>query len=276
MPVKPKAKPRRRITRTKRVVPALNGGWKALAILLFFAGQLIFFNSPLFKLSQISVSGNEKIPKDEILSLANVGSGVNLLTLDLKAIRERLASIGRIRRVEVRWLWPGRITICIQEREPAFLVMSEKFAGQWFCADQEGKILDKSSGPGEAALPKIIFDVPLRHGTVISSALVKSVQRWKGLLDEPGHEKIKAMVVAFTSDTSNNLALRCWYRDAPLKITLGRVRENVGREEMAEMGRRLAKLSPLLELLASKNRRIEGVDLRCSEPIIELAEEDRR
>jgi len=143
MPVKPKAKPRRRITRTKRLVPSSNGGWKALAILLFFAGQLIFFNCPLFKLSQISVSGNGNISKDEILSLANIGIGKNLLTLDLKAIRERLASVGRIRRVEVRWLWPGRINICIQERVPAFLVMSEKFAGQWFCADQEGKILDK-------------------------------------------------------------------------------------------------------------------------------------
>ncbi|MFH0800911.1 MAG: FtsQ-type POTRA domain-containing protein [bacterium] len=276
MPVKPKAKPRRRITRTKRVVPSSNGGWKALAILLFFAGQLIFLNCPLFKLSQISVSGNGNIPKDEILSLANIVPGENLLTLDLKAVRERLASVGRIRRVEVRWLWPGRISICIQERVPAFLVMSEKFAGQWFCADQEGKILDKLSGSSEASLPRILLDVPVRHGMVISSALLKSVQRWKGLLEEPGHEKIKEMVVAFTSDTNNNLALRCWYRDAPLKITLGRVREKVGGQEMAEMGHRLEKLSPLLELLASKNRRIEGVDLRCSEPIIELTEEGRR
>jgi hypothetical protein len=273
MPVKPKTKPRRRVSRTRNAGSSSNGGWKALAVLLFFAGQLIFLNSPLFKLSQISVSGNGKISKEEVLSLANIVPGKNLLTLDVKAIRERLASVGRIRRVEVRWIWPGRITIFIQEREPAFLVMSEKFAGQWFCADQEGKILDKSSGSGESALPRIILDVPVRHGMVISPATVKSVQRWKGLLEEPGHEKIKSIVVAFTSDANNNLTLRCWYRNAPLKITLGRARENVGNEEMAEMGSRLAKLSPLLELLASKNRRIEGVDLRCSEPIIELAEE---
>ncbi len=277
MQAKQRVKPRtrRRPSRSRKAAPASNGGWKALAVLLCFAAQLIFFTSPLFKLSQVSVSGNGKVTRDEILALANIVPGRNLLTMDLKAIRERLASISRIRSVEVKWLWPGRVSIQVQEREPAFLVMSESFAGQWFFADQEGKLLDRASGSSEPSLPRLILDYPLRREKPLSPALINSVQRWQKLLDEEEYEKIDSMVVAFTSDSGNNLALRCWYRDAPMKIALGRAREKVGPDEMAEMGCRLAKLSPLLELLASKNRRIEGVDLRCSEPIIELAGEGR-
>jgi len=265
-------KPKRRRIRSRRISKRSNPNkWKILIVLLFIISQLIFFNSSLFKLGSVEIQGNEKIPQEKVLAAIGITphSNINLLTLNMKEIKKKLESMVWVKDIDIYCL-PGKIKICLKERNAAFFVMSEKFPGQWFVVDEEGRVLEKATKPMRKEIPRIVLSYSVRPKDTLNPALVESLKRWNKLFDSKSQEKIKSILIAFEADDRNNLSLRCWYQKSLLKIILGKARAKFNHDELCDMEKRLNKLSPLIELLESKNKKITSVDLRSSDPVIDV------
>ncbi len=71
---------------------------------------------PYFNLQQVNVTGNRRLSKEEVREASEMEKGLNLLTVDLNAIAERLRRHPWIRSAAVYRRFPGEIIIEIDER----------------------------------------------------------------------------------------------------------------------------------------------------------------
>ncbi len=92
--------------------------------------------SPHLALRTIDVVGCERLDAAEVRRSANVSTGINLLQVDEEAIAERLRWNPWVRKVEVVKDLPDRLTISIEERVPAALLVDERT----FLVDRDGTL----------------------------------------------------------------------------------------------------------------------------------------
>jgi len=71
-----------------------------------------------FAISSVSVSGNHELTERQILSFAGISSRDSLPWIDAERIRERLQKLPRIKAAAVTKLYPGRLLIEVEERQP--------------------------------------------------------------------------------------------------------------------------------------------------------------
>jgi cell division protein FtsQ len=115
----------------------------ATAALPVFGYELYvdLMTSPHLALQSIEVVGCERVEGEEIRRSANVAVGENLLQLDEDAVEERLRWHPWIRKVDVVKHLPDRLTITIEEREPAAVLVGERT----FLVDRDGTLFKEMS-----------------------------------------------------------------------------------------------------------------------------------
>lgn len=97
--------------------------------------------SPHLALRTIEVVGCERLDVEEVRRSANVAIGENLLQVDEDAVVERLRWHPWVRKVEVVKELPDRLTIGIEERVPAALLVDERT----FLVDRDGTLFKEMS-----------------------------------------------------------------------------------------------------------------------------------
>ncbi|HLB05751.1 MAG TPA: FtsQ-type POTRA domain-containing protein [Thermodesulfobacteriota bacterium] len=128
-------KPGRRVHKKhsgKRLIPRLI---KAAAVLAAMAAILIFLRysyrellkTDYFGLKEIVVAGEKRVRKEEIVGLAGLRMGENILAMDLKRITERIEGQPWIERATVRRVLPGGVSIEVKEREPFAILKTDTF-----------------------------------------------------------------------------------------------------------------------------------------------------
>jgi cell division protein FtsQ len=81
-----------------------------------------------FRSDNIVVRGGHRLSKQQILEQANINKGINVLSVNLSIIRNRLLAHSWIAEAEVRRELPDIITIGIEEHEPlAILDLGRRF-----------------------------------------------------------------------------------------------------------------------------------------------------
>lgn len=81
-----------------------------------------------FKADNVVVKGGHRLSKQQILEQANINKGINILSINLSIIRNRLLAHSWIAEAEVRRELPDIITIGIKEHEPlAILDLGRRF-----------------------------------------------------------------------------------------------------------------------------------------------------
>jgi cell division septal protein FtsQ len=109
-----------------------------LAYLAIFQLKQLFFGTSYFELKKIEVAGLIALNRDEVVKLAGVAPLMNILTIDLEAIRDRLLLHSTIRsaRVTLDGLYTLRLEIT--ERTPLMYV---KAGLEFFEIAEDGVIL---------------------------------------------------------------------------------------------------------------------------------------
>ncbi|MDQ7784651.1 MAG: FtsQ-type POTRA domain-containing protein [Desulfomonilaceae bacterium] len=87
---------------------------------------LIFMYVPYFNLQEVDVTGTKRLSRDEIVEASEIEAGINLLTVDLGAVTERLKRHPWIRSASVYRRFPGRLIMEIEERSPRAILAAEK------------------------------------------------------------------------------------------------------------------------------------------------------
>ncbi len=112
------------------IVVVAGGRWLIGAVQRFTA----------FSVATVSVDGNYRVSRGEIVALVNVLHGQNILVADLEAARARLLSSGWIEDATVRRVLPSTIAIVVTEREPVGI---GRFGSRLYLVDARGTVIDE-------------------------------------------------------------------------------------------------------------------------------------
>lgn len=124
----------------------------AVVVLALLAGVVwaVWFSSML-SVRAVEVTGTSQLRPGQVRRAADVPLGGPLVSVDLDAVRARIAALAPVERVEVSRQWPDEVLIEITERTPVAVI---DFGGRLRGLDANGVVfLDYRSAP--AGLPKV-------------------------------------------------------------------------------------------------------------------------
>lgn len=108
-----------RATRLQRVLAAL-----AVAVVLGALGWLLLV-SPVLAVDRLAVAGTERTTPAQVTAAAAVRLGTPLARVDVAGVRERVAALPAVQRVEVHRAWPATLRLRVVERTAVAGVLSE-------------------------------------------------------------------------------------------------------------------------------------------------------
>lgn len=160
--------------RRKRMNPFLKIGIFMACIVCV----LMFLGSPLFKVEEFTVEGNQYYLKDEILTMGNCKTGGNIFWgTDCADIKERLKKDAYMENVDVKRVLPHTIAITLTERKQiAAIVYGEKYV----VIDAAGIVLRKTELAPKVTILSGITISKLEVGTVIE---VEEKVRFRQILE---------------------------------------------------------------------------------------------
>jgi cell division septal protein FtsQ len=143
--------------------------WPAVARVSLLVGVLGFtvyraadlaLTSEALTISRITVSGNSRLSKGEVLALLEGLRGKNMLTANLDGWRQKLLASPWVADAAIRRIFPGTVAIAISERQPLGI---GRVDDALYLVDQRATIIDEY-GPNYAEL-----DLPIIDGLASSS-----------------------------------------------------------------------------------------------------------
>lgn len=119
------------------------------ATFLFLSLYLFLRGASFLCLKEVKIEGNNRISRNEVLTLAGLDDAPNILSLDIKALNRRVGGHPWIEKSTVRRTFPDGIRIVIQERNPMALIHLEGL----YYVDETGTIFDRAKGRDKAEYP---------------------------------------------------------------------------------------------------------------------------
>ncbi len=108
-------------------------------------------SSPTFAVKRLSVSGNERAVGAELLKLAGLQVGQNLLALDVDAAERAIAAHPWVARARIDRRWPDGLSVQVVERVPAAIVS----LGDLYLLDDDGEPFKKLQALDRVDLPVV-------------------------------------------------------------------------------------------------------------------------
>jgi len=116
---------------------------------LIYAYRLVT-TTPALGLTEISVTGNQRLAYGQVLEIAGLRLGQNSLGVNVTRVEAALSQNPWVEFVTVRRELPDKLFINMVERQPSFWVRQD---GQLYFADAKGNIITQLSPGDSASLP---------------------------------------------------------------------------------------------------------------------------
>ncbi len=94
-----------------------------------------FFDNPDYRLSTLGVQTDGTLLRDQVLKVAQLSEGLNIFSVNLAQVHDRLQRLPQIDEVQVERRMPNEIDIKITERKPVAWITSEKAVANPFASD---------------------------------------------------------------------------------------------------------------------------------------------
>ncbi|MBE3009366.1 FtsQ-type POTRA domain-containing protein [Microbispora sp. NEAU-D428] len=105
----------RRAVRRSALATLLTGGVVGVAT------WVVFF-SPVLGVREVEITGNSRIPAEQLRQAAGVRTGTPLATVDLAEVERRVRALRAVESATADRGWPGTLRISVVERVPAAAV----------------------------------------------------------------------------------------------------------------------------------------------------------
>ena len=129
-------KQRKRDKRLKRIKFFL----KLILLIGVISGIIAFATcSPIFNIQNIEVTNNKQLSPETIISLSELSVGQNIFKFWKNDVENKIKSNAYIESVELKRVFPNKLEINIQEREPKFSV---PVLGEYAYINTQGYILE--------------------------------------------------------------------------------------------------------------------------------------
>lgn len=100
-----------------------------------FGARRLFFDNPDYRLAKIEVQTDGTLQREQVLASADVREGVNIFSVNLADVHDRLQQLPQVDEVQVLRNMPGEILIQIAERKPVAWITSDDNVSNPFAAD---------------------------------------------------------------------------------------------------------------------------------------------
>lgn len=210
-----------------------------LIFLIVISGIVIsrfILSTPYFQIKEIQVEGREELSEETILEWANIPLYKSIFQLNPEAVKERISSKPKIKKVIIKRLLPSKVLIQVKERKPYVYLIYKKML---FEVDEDGVVIGKA---------KKLQDLPEINGvsSLSDKEKIKTGTKIIKYAQEVG--------VNFAEVNIENINNILGYLSGGIKVYLGK-------------GTYLEYLS-YLPLIFAEKRRIEYVDLRFNRQVV--------
>jgi cell division protein FtsQ len=203
--------------------------------------------SEALTVTRITVQGNQRMSRGEVLTLLEGLSGASIVMTDLEGWRQKLLMSPWVADASIRRMLPGTLTVVIEERRPVGI---GRVKDRLFLVDPSGAVIDEF-GPNYADL-----DLPVVDGLAATNGGAESIDKARAALagrlmrDLAARPELAAQVSQIdVTDVRNAVVI--------LKGDTALLR--VGEESFAE---RLQAYLDLMPALRERMPDIDYVDLR--------------
>ena len=210
----------------------------------FVAGFLL--PADALTVTRITVSGNTRLSRGEVLSLLEGLNGRNMLLVSLEEWRQKVLASPWVEDVAIRRVLPGTVDVAITERQPKGI---GRIGSALYLLDQHGGIIDEF-GPDHAE-----FDFPLIDGLAAAVDEGRAALAMRLLASLQGRPDLAGRVSQI--DVTD-------VRDAVVILKGDTALLRIGDEQFAE---RLQSYLDLAPTLREKVPQIDYVDLRFGERV---------
>ena len=133
----------------------------AIAIYGVYRATALVLSADALTVTRITIDGNARMSRGEVLSLLEGLQGRSMVTVDLDRWRRKLLTSPWVSEAAVRRVLPGTVHVAIAERQPTAI---GRLGDALYLVDQHGIVIDEF-GPNYAE-----FDLPIIDGLAASSA----------------------------------------------------------------------------------------------------------
>jgi len=227
----------------------------ALLVFAVYRAVELVISAEALTVTRITVSGNERLSRGEVLSLLDGLAGRNMLVVSLDEWRQKVLTSPWVEDAALRRVLPGTVDVVIAEREPMGI---GRIGGGLYLLDQHGGIIDEF-GPNHAE-----FDLPVIDG------LAGPKRARAGVPEVDAGRAALAARVLTSLQARPELAGRVSQidvtdvRDAVLILKNDTALIRIGDDQFAE---RLQSYLDLVAALREKVPQIDYVDLRFGERV---------
>jgi cell division protein FtsQ len=227
----------------------------AFSVLVCYRAFAFVMSADALTVTRITVSGNTRLSRGDVLSLLEGLAGRNMLLVNLDEWRQKVLTSPWVEDAAVRRVLPGTVDVVIAERRPMGI---GRISGELYLLDQQGGIIDEF-GPSHAE-----FDLPLIDGLATPTRTAADEP-----IVDPGRAALAARVLSSLQGRPE-LAGRVSQidvsdvRDAVVILKNDTALIRIGDEQFAE---RLQSYLDLVAALREKVPQIDYVDLRFGERV---------
>lgn len=118
--------------------------------MVLLIGYLAALSTPFFKLEDVEFKGIQKVSRAELLQKGGLANGVNLLSLNLKAVKERMEACPWVKEVRLNRELPNKLQVTVIEHQPLLLT---PVGEHLYFLDREGNLFKKKEVTEEASYP---------------------------------------------------------------------------------------------------------------------------
>lgn len=115
-------------------------------LFVFLLAVVLVLRFAVFSVREIQVIGNRDVPASEIIRESGVRNGDFIMTLDEKAVEQRIKNDYRLQFRYMAKQMPNRIVISVSEREPCCWL---NYCGIMYVMDKNRMVLSESENPAD-------------------------------------------------------------------------------------------------------------------------------
>jgi cell division protein FtsQ len=223
-----------------------------IVYVVYRAASMALFAEAM-RVARITVSGNERLARGEVLTLLAGLRGEYMLTVDLESWRRKLLTSPWVADAAMRRVLPGTVAVAIAERQPLGV---GRIGANLYLIDERGAIIDEF-GPNYAEFDLPVIDglraVPREGGPIVDATRALLAVRLLAALQ--GRPDLTGRVSQV--DVSDP-------RDAVVLLKDDTALVRLGEDEFAE---RLQTYIELLPTLRERVSNIDYVDMRFDERV---------
>ncbi|NLN40728.1 MAG: FtsQ-type POTRA domain-containing protein [Clostridiales bacterium] len=134
-----------------------------LILILFLATiGILYLGTESFQIKKITVVGNEKIKKEDIIKRSGISYKQNILKLDKGLVKERIETIPYLEVMSIKLSYPDEVIITVYERKTVAII---PYLNSYFIIDKDCNIVEITDELDDIGYP-LVQDMEIRSFVV--------------------------------------------------------------------------------------------------------------